>query len=649
LTILVERKEVFGFCGPIVDETHPYKRYCFEKMGNDRPHHFSVNHLHLLPLRVMIRSVFYISNHFSSSYTYNLVEYDKNKKIGRDFSMRWTVRKKLYAGFFTVFIILIVMIAVNFYQMKEIDRTYRTLLDEDVQRLVMTKNLLATIKKAQESQLGYLLAGDKTSLHNFTNAHKEYQRTSKQLMPQIDDPKAKALLKELDKLEREFYDFSDHLFESKNQNQQADYLMALATGRQMVQDVETKVTELVAYQEKLLKESEKHTLTHTTSAQSFVLTLGIISIAAGLIVAFFISGSISKPVIAIANAAEKMATGDLTTTDINIKNKDELGDLAASFQKMAQNLRDLIQQVAENADQVAAASEQLTASAEQTSKATEQITVTMQEVSTSVDKQAKSVEETSKTAQEMSDAVHQVANNTQHASALATEAAAKATNGERAVQVAVEQMNSINNTVRASAEVVKQLGVRSQEIGQITSTITAIAERTNLLALNAAIEAARAGEHGRGFAVVADEVRKLAEQSAQSAQQIAQLITTIQEETNKAVHSMEAVIKEVNAGIEVVHTAGDSFTQIKHSVRDVTDHVQDITASIQQMAAGAEQVVQSMQLIAQISETASAGAQEVSAATEEQLAAMEEISSSASSLSHMAEQLQTLIQKFKTH
>ncbi|GMB08055.1 methyl-accepting chemotaxis protein [Thermolongibacillus altinsuensis] len=563
--------------------------------------------------------------------------------------MKWTVRKKLYAGFSTVFIILIAMMAVSSYEMRAIDRTYSTLLNEDVKRLVMTKELFTTIKSAQASQRGYLLTGDETSLKNFANAHDTYKETSKQLMEQMDDPKAKELLEQLDQLEEEFYDFSNRLFASKAQNQQTDYLMALQTGRQIVKNVEEKVAELVTYQEQMLQKQEQQTSERVASIESFVLALGIISIIVGVVVAFLIGRSISKPVITIANAAEKMATGDLTKTDIDIKNKDELGDLAASFQKMAQTLRDLIQQIAENADHVAAASEQLTASAEQTSKATEQITVTMQDVSAGVEKQVQKIDETSKTIQDMSDAVQQIANNAQHASTLANEAATKATNGEQAVQVAVEQMNSINNTVRNSAEAVKQLGVRSQEIGQITRAITEIAEQTNLLALNAAIEAARAGEHGRGFAIVADEVRKLAEQSAQSAQQIAQLITAIQEETEKAVQSMEAATKEVAAGIEVVNTAGDSFAQIKQSVRDVTDHVQEITASIQQMANGAEQIVQSMQLIAKISEEAAAGTQEVSAATEEQLAAMEEISSSASSLSNMAEQLQTLIQKFKLH
>lgn len=208
-------------------------------------------------------------------------------------------------------------------------------------------------------------------------------------------------------------------------------------------------------------------------------------------------------------------------------------------------------------------------------------------------------------------------------------------------------MNSINQTVTGLANVVKGLGERSKQIGQIIEVITGIAEQTNLLALNAAIEAARAGENGRGFAVVADEVRKLAEQSAQSAQQISMLITAIQQETNEAVQSMEMATKEASNGIVVIHTAGESFVEIKNAIEEVAVQIQEVSASVQQMSAGAEQIVQSMQLVSKIAESAASGTQEVSAATEEQLASMQEISASAVSLSKMAEELQQLIQKFK--
>ena len=565
-----------------------------------------------------------------------------------EYIMKLTVTKKLFAGFLSVLIILSSIVAISFYQISAVDRTYNKLVEEDVEQLLMTKDLLILMRKAQSSQRGYLLSGDETSLQIFSKAHDDYQALSKKLMETNLDSKEKGILQELNELEEEFYQFSNELFELKRQNKTAEYsALVITKGRELLKQVEEKVTELEDYEKAILSANSKATSAEVESVKSFVLTLAIISVIAAIIIALYISRIISRPVVAIADAAQKIASGDLTVDEIKVKNKDEIGDLAKSFNQMAKNLRELIHQVASNAEQVAASAEELTASAEQTSKAAEQIATTMQDVAAGVDKQVQSVEETSQTVNEMSIGAQQIASNAQNVSSIAVETAEKATHGGKNIEVAIKQMNSINETVNGLAEVIKSLGERSKEIGQITNVITGIAEQTNLLALNAAIEAARAGEQGRGFAVVADEVRKLAEQSAQSAQQISRLISAIQEETNKAVQSMEAATKEVVAGIGVVNTAGESFNQIQNAVDEVTSHIQEISSAIQQMAAGTEQMVQSMQQIAKVAETSAAGTQEASSVTEEQLAAMEEISSSAESLSHMAEELQMLIGKFK--
>src|SRR5690606_38870280 len=111
-------------------------------------------------------------------------------------------------------------------------------------------------------------------------------------------------------------------------------------------------------------------------------------------------------------------------------------------------------------------------------------------------------------------------------------------------------------------ERVEQLGRDSQQVGEIVQVISDIADQTNLLALNAAIEAARAGEHGKGFAVVADEVRKLAERSAESAEQIAELIKTMQSGVAEAVSAMEQGTQKVETGTELANQAGKALESI---------------------------------------------------------------------------------------
>ncbi|MBH0330646.1 chemotaxis protein [Brevibacillus brevis] len=388
-----------------------------------------------------------------------------------------------------------------------------------------------------------------------------------------------------------------------------------------------------------------------TSAVSSVTTMVriivIVVVAVVTAIAYAVSRQISRPIAAVASVANRISEGELTVQPLQIRTKDEVGQLSQSVNTMVLNLRTIIQQVNDTASDLASSAEELSVNADHTSKATEQIAITIQEVAYGAEKQVKSVEESVTAIQGVSTGAQQVATNAQQAAESALGASQIAVEGNQALQVVISQMQSIENTVGNIADIVKRLGNSSQEIGQIVQVITAIAEQTNLLALNAAIEAARAGEQGRGFAVVADEVRKLAEQSAQSAQQIKLLITTIQLESNQAVLSMEQGTKEVATGLTVVNNAGKSFEQIQDAVTQVASQIQEVKAYSEQMSFGTKQVVELVSVIEEVAENSADGTQSVSAATEEQLAAMEEVSSSSTSLARIAEELQSHVSKFK--
>lgn len=376
------------------------------------------------------------------------------------------------------------------------------------------------------------------------------------------------------------------------------------------------------------------------------LLLGLLPMAIACAITIWLIRRKTKPITMLIDYAKTIADGNLSVENVYVKNKDEIGDLAAALNYMAKNLRELIQQFRLSAEQVAASSKELTESTYQTNDATKKISATMLQLANGVDQQVSSLAEVSQTANEISNGIQQIANNSEMVSKTALEASDKASEGGLAIQTAVQQMNSMKTTVNGLEEVIKGLGDRSKEINQIIEVITRIAVQTNLLALNAAIEAARAGEHGRGFAVVADEVRKLAEQSALSAQEVSNLISMIQEETYHAVQTMEVAGKEVIAGIGAVNIAGESFQQIQESVNEVTFQIQEVSSSVQQISAGTEQMVAAMQFITEVAEVASTSTQDVSASTEEQWVSIEEVSSSVKSLSTMADELQKHIRKF---
>jgi len=378
---------------------------------------------------------------------------------------------------------------------------------------------------------------------------------------------------------------------------------------------------------------------------SFVL--GLLPMLLASIITIWLIRKRTKPISILNDYANNIAEGNLNIKDISIKNNDEIGELANTLNYMAEQLRNIIQQFKTNAEHVAASSGELTGNVNQANLATEQIAATMQQLETGVGKQTDNIGDTTQIAKDMSSGVQQIASNAQHVSTTSIDASQKASEGTETIHNTVQQMNAITNNINDLGNVVKGLEERSNEIDEIINVITEIADQTNLLALNAAIEAARAGENGRGFAVVADEVRKLAEQSAESAKQISDLVLTIKEETRVAVESMDTTKKEVTEGIAVVNTAGDSFNQIKDSINEVSNQIQDVSAAVEELAAGTEQMEDSMNQISEAGEVVKEGTEEVTSSTEQQLTSMEEIVSSINSLSDMANESKKIIERFK--
>lgn len=372
----------------------------------------------------------------------------------------------------------------------------------------------------------------------------------------------------------------------------------------------------------------------------------VIALLAGTVIVFVLVRAISTPLLKLTDMSRKISEGDLRFS-VDIKSKDEFGELGASFNRMVDSLKSILVEVSESSNQLAASSEQLSASAEQTSKATEHIASAAQEMADGANQQVHQVEESTQTIQEVSTKIQQIAANSKNVAETTTKAAEKSSEGGKAIQTAAGQMGSISGSVDGLAQVITHLANTSLEISQITEAITQIAQQTNLLSLNAAIEAARAGEHGRGFAVVAGEVKKLAEQSSQSAEHISRLIHAIQSEIEKAQESMQSATKEVSVGMEVVQTAGSLFAEIECFVNDVNTQVREVSVASQQISEGTKQVVLAIEGIAGVAQTAASGTENVSAASEEQLASMQEISSSSAALTHMAGELQGLVEKFK--
>ncbi|WP_145408007.1 methyl-accepting chemotaxis protein [Paenibacillus xylanexedens] len=387
----------------------------------------------------------------------------------------------------------------------------------------------------------------------------------------------------------------------------------------------------------------------TEASKDIRMATFIVILAATFITLIFIiwfTRSMLRPIKRLQESARAVSKGDLTVK-METGRKDEVGDLAKYFERMVDNLRMMILGVQETTEQVSASSQELSASAEQTTKAIEHSTLAVQELAEGAEQQVRSVKEGSGQMSRMAEDVRLMSERVQSITANMRHTSGAAHSGNEAASEAMEQMNSIQETVEQLAKVVQSLNARSVEIGSMVDVIASISKQTNLLALNASIEAARAGDAGRGFAVVAGEVRKLAEESGSSAAQIGDLVHNIRMDMDAALHAMNAAQTRVGDGIQAVNTSGQSFAQIRTAVEDVVHTLDDLSETTKQMEHGATQVAQAMNDISIVTQESAANTESVSASSQEQLASVEEIASSSAHLNSMAEQLQGLLGMFK--
>ncbi len=561
--------------------------------------------------------------------------------------MRVTLGKKITGGFLLVALLLAIVGGISYVQQLKTQAAYSDLLNRQSTALFYTKDAGSQINLQNASLSGYLLTIDKGQLDTLQKTMPQTVDTIKQLESLIINPEQKANVNKLSELNKQFREITYQVVQLV-QAKKLDQAIALNNDQVsplgiQIQDLANKI---VAKQTELIKEADQSVKSEIRFMTTLVVLLSAGAVVLAIIIGMGISRIISSPMVRLSAAAKQIASGDLTGTAIHLKRRDEIGELADSFQQMKENLRTLLVQIHASSEQVAASAEQLFAGTEQVSQATNHVAATIQGIAAGSNAAAHAVKESTIGMDEVARGFQYIAKSTAIVSETSLESKTVAEQGNAAIQQAINQMNTIQESVQSSSELAKSLGERSTEIGKFIDVITDISAQTNLLALNAAIEAARAGEHGRGFAVVADEVRKLAEESRNSAEQIVQLVNGIQQDTARIIGGMEAGTQEVESGVEMIHHAGEAFKRIMQSVQTVTSQAQEVLASTEQIAASADQVSASMDEMSTIADKNASESDSIASVTEEQLASMEEIATSASALTDLAEEMQQQVKKF---
>lgn len=559
-----------------------------------------------------------------------------------------SIRKKLYIGFGTIILLLLTISSISYYQLNHINNLNKELFENRVYKLIQIDKILTAAALQGNYIRSYMLEPDDVTIQKLEEQEQLIQAKITELDKIFTSETTQEQMKIIKTNQAIFEKAALEIINTYNPDDLQSAIDILRTRAHHAREaIQQAVHDIALYEEQQIQIVRAELSNAENVSSVIVLSISVISIIFSFIVVFFMTRAITIPVNKLATAANVIATGDLRQKNIEVKTKDEIRNLANSFNVMKFNLRSLINNVAKNVEYTTSSSAELSASTDEVSLSSSDIAKRIQLMAKDGNQAVITGQETSSAMDETARGVQRIAEATQMLHSKAVDTQSVANNGEKMLQTTESQMMVIQQSSDKTNELIKQLSTQSAEIENITKVITDITDQTNLLALNAAIEAARAGEHGQGFAVVADEVRKLAEESKISANQIINLTTNIQQNTREVEKAVGVTVQKVDEGVTYIHDAQTAFNKIMDAIEHMAYEIEDVSASTQQISAATEEVAASVNEMSSVAKNAAQQSELIAAAIQEQAAIIKEVNDVAKSLSDEAITLQEEINKFK--
>jgi methyl-accepting chemotaxis protein len=505
------------------------------------------------------------------------------------------ISQRLGLGFAVVIVCLIAMAGLGFFGIRTLNAEVSHLVNEDYRAVALANKAKSELGEASRSMMTTLImTGEdqiKKELDTVANQLKAHEATMAELEPLLTDEASIEQFKAVKELRGKFMPaqaaFVKMVAGGDTEGAPLKYQFSVRAAQVRYQ---AALDKLVDNRNAQMDAAGQHS---DGVARKTGLLLGVLAIAATLasmVIGWLVSKSIVLPLRGAVSVARKVASGNLTST-IEVRSRDETGQLLQALADMNDSLKGIVGRVREGTESISSASSEIASG--------------NLDLSVRTEAQAASLEQTLSSMKTLTDAVQHNAQSARQANQLAQAASQVANEGGSVVARVVTTMGSIDAS--------------SKKIVDIISVIDGIAFQTNILALNAAVEAARAGEQGRGFAVVAAEVRSLAQRSANAAKEIKTLIGDS--------------VEKVALGSQLVQQAGTTMQGVVASVQRMTDIMGEITHASAEQSAGIERVTATIH--------------DMDKSTQQNAALVEEAAAAADSLRSQAQGLEEVVALFQ--
>ncbi|EAB1775974.1 HAMP domain-containing protein [Salmonella enterica] len=475
------------------------------------------------------------------------------------------IRSKLFMAFGLFIVLMVVSSALSLFSLDRANTGMQNIITNDYPTTVKANLLIDNFNDFIIAQQLMLL--DEEGRWS-QSSQKELDEISQRITALLDelssnrhDAASQKIINEIREARQQYLESRFRILKDIQSNNRQAAIQEMMTRTVQVQKVyKDKVQELIAVQDAQMHEASVQVKEDFKNNRTLLITLALISIAAGGVMGWYIVRSITRPLDDAVRFAEAIADGDLTrhiTTDY----KDETGVLLQALMAMKTRLLDIVQEVQNGSESISTAAAQIVAG--------------NQDLAARTEEQASSVEETAASMEQITATVKNTADHTSEATKLSAGAASVVKNNGEMMNQVTQKMRVINDTANRMSDII--------------NIIDSIAFQTNILALNAAVEAARAGEHGRGFAVVAGEVRQLAQKSASSASEIRNLIEDSTSQTQEGMHLVEKASALINGMVDNVEEMDVILREIGQASREQTDGISQINSAIGLIDAATQQ------------------------------------------------------------